>query len=55
MITAHADVVGLLRPPELLEARRRFEEGEISIPEFKRAEDRPWTRRSRSRSAPASL
>ena len=41
MITAHADVVGsLLRPPELLEARRRFAEGEISIPEFKRAEDR---------------
>ena len=41
MITAHADVVGsLLRPPELLEARRRFAEGEISVPEFKRAEDR---------------
>jgi len=41
MIAARADVVGsLLRPPELLEARRRFEEGGISIPEFKRAEDR---------------
>jgi 5-methyltetrahydropteroyltriglutamate--homocysteine methyltransferase len=36
-----ADVVGsLLRPPELLEARRRFSEGEISAPEFKRVEDR---------------
>ena len=41
MITARADVVGsLLRPPELLEARRRFEEGAISVREFKRAEDR---------------
>jgi 5-methyltetrahydropteroyltriglutamate--homocysteine methyltransferase len=41
MISARADVVGsLLRPPELLEARRRFEEGDISIPEFKRVEDR---------------
>jgi 5-methyltetrahydropteroyltriglutamate--homocysteine methyltransferase len=41
MIAARADVVGsLLRPPELLEARRRFEEGGISVPEFKRAEDR---------------
>lgn len=41
MITARADVVGsLLRPPELLEARRRFAEGAISIPEFKRIEDR---------------
>jgi 5-methyltetrahydropteroyltriglutamate--homocysteine methyltransferase len=40
VITARADVVGsLLRPPELLEARRRFEEGEISTPEFKRIED----------------
>src|SRR5919199_6783028 len=40
MITARADVVGsLLRPPGLLEARRRFVEGEISAPEFKRAED----------------
>src|ERR671938_438349 len=41
MITARADVVGsLLRPPELLEARRRFAEGGISAAEFKRAEDR---------------
>jgi 5-methyltetrahydropteroyltriglutamate--homocysteine methyltransferase len=41
MITARADVVGsLLRPPELLEARRRFEGGGISVAEFKRAEDR---------------
>ena len=40
MITARADVVGsLLRPPELLEARRRFVEGEISASEFKRVED----------------
>ncbi len=41
MITARADVVGsLLRPPELLEARRRFARGEISAAEFKRVEDR---------------
>ena len=41
MIAVRADVVGsLLRPPELLQARRRFEEGGISVPEFKRAEDR---------------
>jgi 5-methyltetrahydropteroyltriglutamate--homocysteine methyltransferase len=41
VITARADVVGsLLRPPELLEARRRFARGEISAAEFKRAEDR---------------
>ncbi len=41
MITARADVVGsLLRPPELLEARRRFAEGKISSAEFKRVEDR---------------
>jgi 5-methyltetrahydropteroyltriglutamate--homocysteine methyltransferase len=40
VIAARADVVGsLLRPPELLEARRRFAEGEISAPEFKRVED----------------
>jgi 5-methyltetrahydropteroyltriglutamate--homocysteine methyltransferase len=40
-IHARADVVGsLLRPPELLEARRRFAEGGISVPELKRAEDR---------------
>jgi 5-methyltetrahydropteroyltriglutamate--homocysteine methyltransferase len=41
VIAARADVVGsLLRPPELLEARRRFGEGEVSAAEFKRAEDR---------------
>src|SRR5215210_670600 len=41
VITARADVVGsLLRPPELLEARRRFAEGGISAAEFKPAEDR---------------
>lgn len=40
MITARTDVVGsLLRPPELLEARRRLEYGEIGPPEFKRVED----------------
>jgi 5-methyltetrahydropteroyltriglutamate--homocysteine methyltransferase len=40
VITARADVVGsLLRPPELLEARRRLAEGGISAAEFKRAED----------------
>jgi 5-methyltetrahydropteroyltriglutamate--homocysteine methyltransferase len=41
VITARADVVGsLLRPPELLEARRRLAEGGISAAEFKRVEDR---------------
>jgi 5-methyltetrahydropteroyltriglutamate--homocysteine methyltransferase len=41
VITARADVVGsLLRPPELLEARRRFEAGELSAAEFKHIEDR---------------
>jgi 5-methyltetrahydropteroyltriglutamate--homocysteine methyltransferase len=41
MISARADVVGsLLRPPELLEARRRFAEGRISAAEFKGVEDR---------------
>ena len=41
MINARADVVGsLLRPPELLEARRRLAEGSIPAAEFKRAEDR---------------
>jgi methionine synthase II (cobalamin-independent) len=40
VITARADVVGsLLRPPELLEARQRFAEGELSSAEFKRVED----------------
>jgi 5-methyltetrahydropteroyltriglutamate--homocysteine methyltransferase len=41
VINARADVVGsLLRPPELLEARRRYAEGSIPAAEFKRAEDR---------------
>ena len=40
MIRAHTDVVGsLLRPPELLEARERFERGELPPAEFKRVED----------------
>ncbi|MBV8993859.1 MAG: cobalamin-independent methionine synthase II family protein [Pseudonocardiales bacterium] len=40
MIEARTDVVGsLLRPPELLAARRRHELGEIGPPEFKRIED----------------
>ncbi|MGH8571289.1 MAG: cobalamin-independent methionine synthase II family protein, partial [Gammaproteobacteria bacterium] len=40
VIVARADVVGsLLRPPELLEARKRLERGEIGPPEFKRTED----------------
>jgi 5-methyltetrahydropteroyltriglutamate--homocysteine methyltransferase len=38
---ARAEVVGsLLRPPELTEARRRLEAGELSHAEFKRIEDR---------------
>lgn len=37
----HADTVGsLLRPPELLDARRRLRDGEIEAPEFKEVEDR---------------
>ena len=41
MITVHTDVVGsLLRPPELLGVRDRFERGEASDAELKRAEDR---------------
>lgn len=41
MIGAHADVVGsLLRPAELLEARRRLRAGALSDDEFKRVEDR---------------
>ena len=41
MITAHTDVVGsLLRPPELLEVRERFDRGDASPVELKRAEDR---------------
>jgi 5-methyltetrahydropteroyltriglutamate--homocysteine methyltransferase len=40
MVRAHTDVVGsLLRPPELLEARERFDRGELPPPEFKRIED----------------
>src|SRR5262249_46618353 len=40
MIPAHTDVVGsLLRPPELLEARERFDRGELPPAEFKRIED----------------
>jgi 5-methyltetrahydropteroyltriglutamate--homocysteine methyltransferase len=39
--TARADVVGsLLRPPELLEARKRHAAGEMHAAEFKRVEDR---------------
>ena len=35
-----SDVVGsLLRPPELLDARSRFEQGELAVAEFKRVED----------------
>jgi 5-methyltetrahydropteroyltriglutamate--homocysteine methyltransferase len=41
MLTAHADHVGsLLRPPELLDARRRHAAGELEPPEFKEIEDR---------------
>ena len=40
MITAHTDVVGsLLRPPELLEVRARFDRGDATPAELKRAED----------------
>ena len=40
MVTAHTDVVGsLLRPQALLDARQRFEQGEIEPAEFKRIED----------------
>lgn len=40
MIAARTDVVGsLLRPRKLLEARERWERGEIGPPEFKRVED----------------
>ena len=40
MVTAHTDVVGsLLRPPELLEARERYDRGELAAAEFKRIED----------------
>src|SRR3954451_4104392 len=41
MVTAHADHVGsLLRPPELLEARRALQAGELDAPAFKAIEDR---------------
>jgi 5-methyltetrahydropteroyltriglutamate--homocysteine methyltransferase len=41
VITARTDVVGsLLRPPGLLEVRDRFDRGEASAAELKRAEDR---------------
>ena len=41
METARTDVVGsLLRPPELLAVRERFERGEASAAELKHAEDR---------------
>ncbi|HEY4864570.1 MAG TPA: cobalamin-independent methionine synthase II family protein [Candidatus Dormibacteraeota bacterium] len=41
MIRCHTDVVGsLLRPPELIEARGRFEAGAISPADFKAVEDR---------------
>jgi 5-methyltetrahydropteroyltriglutamate--homocysteine methyltransferase len=40
MVAVHTDVVGsLLRPPELLAARRRLESGEITEAEFKPIED----------------
>src|SRR3954447_68369 len=41
MVTAHADHVGsLLRPPELLEARRAHAAGKLAAPAFKAIEDR---------------
>jgi 5-methyltetrahydropteroyltriglutamate--homocysteine methyltransferase len=41
MVTAHADHVGsLLRPPELLEARREHAAGDLDPPAFKAIEDR---------------
>ncbi|HEU0247264.1 MAG TPA: cobalamin-independent methionine synthase II family protein [Gaiellaceae bacterium] len=40
MLEARTDVVGsLLRPPELLEARKRHESGDLSPADFKRVED----------------
>ncbi len=40
MLEARSDVVGsLLRPPELLEARERFERGELAAADFKHVED----------------
>ena len=41
MLLARTDIVGsLLRPPELVEAQERLASGELTIPEFKRIEDR---------------
>jgi 5-methyltetrahydropteroyltriglutamate--homocysteine methyltransferase len=41
VLEARSDVVGsLLRPPELLAARERFEQGDLSPAEFKEVEDR---------------
>ncbi|TMA08528.1 MAG: methionine synthase, partial [Deltaproteobacteria bacterium] len=38
---AKSEVIGsLLRPPYLAEARRRYEQSEITLPDFKRLEDR---------------
>jgi 5-methyltetrahydropteroyltriglutamate--homocysteine methyltransferase len=40
-VQAKCEVIGsMLRPPDLAEARRRHEQGEITEPEFKRIEDR---------------
>src|SRR4030081_2871184 len=40
-VQAKCEVIGsLLRPPYLVEARRRFDQGAITMPEFKRLEDR---------------
>ncbi len=40
VLEARSDVVGsLLRPPELLAARDRFEKGELGATELKQAED----------------
>src|SRR2546430_16871284 len=40
-VQARSEVIGsLLRPPLLAEARRRYEQSEITPPEFKRLEDR---------------
>jgi 5-methyltetrahydropteroyltriglutamate--homocysteine methyltransferase len=41
VLDARTDVVGsLLRPPALLEAREQLEAGELSLPAFKKVEDR---------------
>ena len=55
VITAHTDVVGsLLRPPELLEVRERFDRGEATPAELKTAEDRAVDAPSASRRRRAS-